>query len=283
MGRIELNVALLVLVVVFIGVPGCASTSPSSTSSDTATLLERAHESYLKGVGRKGQSEPAQLKQARRHAETYLDRHPDGQHAAEAWYRIAQVEFHREHYNNVIEATDNGLGKVRRPEIRAALLLLNGKANAASGNGKQALEAFRSARKRIASNPSAADWINQAELNYHFAGALTRTGAFQTSKDVLESVKNRYPDTEYGQKAREKLPFFRSFFSVQVGLFSEEDNALTMKRKLERDGVDAYILSARSDGRALYSVRTGKYDAYEDARSMKKRLERQGINAIVKP
>jgi tetratricopeptide (TPR) repeat protein len=284
MERTGLNSVILVLFAVLIGVTGCASSTPSSASgSDTANLLQRAHKSYLKGVSADGQGDAEQLKQARRYAETYLDRRPDGKHVAEAWYRIGQVEFHRKNYNNVIQATDNGLDAVRQPHIRVALLVLNGKAKASAGDAEQALDAFQASKEFIESNPSAADWINAAELDYHLAGALTRTASFQRAKDVYKTLQDTYPETEYGQRARDKLSFFRTFFSVQVGLFSEENNAISMKRTLERDGVDAYILSARTDGGSRYSVRTGKYDRYEDARRMKQRLERQGIEAIVKP
>ncbi len=284
MGRIARNVANLVLVVVVMGVSGCASTSSSTPSgSSSPPLLQRAHKSYLTGIREGGQGRSEQLKQARRYAETYLNRHPDGAHVAEAWYRIGQVEFHRQNYDNVIQATENGLEAVRRPVVRAALLMLNGKASAAGGNPRSALERFEEAKEFISSDPSASDWINKAELEYHHAGALVRTASFQRAKTIYQTLQNTYPDTEFGQRAKKKLPFFREFFSVQVGLFSEEDNAINMRRKLERDGMNAYILSAKSDGRMQYSVRTGKYDTFEEAKRMSQRLERQGIEAIVKP
>ncbi len=63
-------------------------------------------------------------------------------------------------------------------------------------------------------------------------------------------------------------------FSVQIGAFSQLDNAVRLEQSLTRHGVDAYYFLHES---GLYKVRFGNHEQYADARSEAERLQSQGI------
>ncbi len=262
---------------------GCATSSVDQGSADELpSLLERAQKSYLQGVGEKNKDEE-KLKQARRYAEKYLDGTPDGAHADRAWYRIAQVEFHRTNYRNVLQAVENGLRRTEQPEVRAALQFMKGKAYGALDRENRALTAYRKARELIESSPSAIGLINRVELDYLISGMLARSGEFDRARDRYRSVIETYPDTVYAKNARDRLRFMKDYFSVQLGVFENQKNAVSLQQDLQKEGFDAYILSDSEGGSTIYSVRLGRYDTLKQARNLKQRLGRNGWNAIVKP
>jgi cell wall-associated NlpC family hydrolase len=66
----------------------------------------------------------------------------------------------------------------------------------------------------------------------------------------------------------------RMGFSIQVGAFSELDNAVGLEQSLQRQGLDAYYFRHPS---GLYKVRFSDHNSYRAARSEAERLQRQGI------
>ncbi|WP_022851966.1 C40 family peptidase [Limisalsivibrio acetivorans] len=69
------------------------------------------------------------------------------------------------------------------------------------------------------------------------------------------------------------IPIENMKYSVQVGAFSVQGNAVNFADSLERSGIDAYFFLHDS---GLYKVRFGNYSSYDAARSHAERLNRQG-------
>ncbi len=63
-------------------------------------------------------------------------------------------------------------------------------------------------------------------------------------------------------------------FSIQVGAFSQVQNAARLERVLDGKGLDAYYFRAPS---GLFKVRFGNHANYAAARSSAERLKRQGV------
>ncbi len=63
-------------------------------------------------------------------------------------------------------------------------------------------------------------------------------------------------------------------YSVQVGAFSNLDNAVRLERQLETRGIDAYYFLHDS---GLYKVRFGNYTDYQPARAEAERLQGAGL------
>jgi cell wall-associated NlpC family hydrolase len=86
-------------------------------------------------------------------------------------------------------------------------------------------------------------------------------------------------------KARSQIyaPPMKMGFSVQVGAFSQVDNAIRLTRKLEKQGLDAFYF-AHSSG--LYKVRFGNYLTQSKAMFEARRLQQLGmidVFYVVKP
>ena len=63
-------------------------------------------------------------------------------------------------------------------------------------------------------------------------------------------------------------------YTVQVGAFSNLDNAVRLERQLGARGIDAYYFLHDS---GLYKVRFGNYADYQPARSEAERLQKAGL------
>jgi cell wall-associated NlpC family hydrolase len=85
-------------------------------------------------------------------------------------------------------------------------------------------------------------------------------GSLLETADDLESQSNR--------------PLEEMKFSVQVGAFSQLENAVRLEQALKEQGVDAYYFRDES---GLYKVRFGNHDNYQAARSEAETFQRQGV------
>ena len=63
-------------------------------------------------------------------------------------------------------------------------------------------------------------------------------------------------------------------FSIQVGAFTQLNNAVYLEQSLARQGVDAYYFKHES---GLYKVRFGNHSSYQEARDEAERLQQQGV------
>jgi len=79
---------------------------------------------------------------------------------------------------------------------------------------------------------------------------------------------------EESQAAQSSKPLARIGHTVQVGAFSNLDNAVRLERQLAARGVDAYYF--RHDT-GLYKVRFGNYIEYQSARKAAEQLQTSGI------
>jgi hypothetical protein len=94
----------------------------------------------------------------------------------------------------------------------------------------------------------------------------------RTSADPIASLLVEAPaETGSGVSARS---LEQIGYTVQVGAFSNLDNAVRLERNLEKRGIDAYYFLHES---GLYKVRFGNYTKYGPARSEAERLQRAGL------
>lgn len=70
------------------------------------------------------------------------------------------------------------------------------------------------------------------------------------------------------------IPLEKMGYSIQVGAFSNLDNAVRLEQLLESRGIDAYYFRHES---GLYKVRFGNHAAYDPARNEAQQLQAQGL------
>ena len=79
-----------------------------------------------------------------------------------------------------------------------------------------------------------------------------------------DAPESRTPDTHLQKMG----------YAIQVGAFSNLDNAVRLEQLLESRGIDAYYFRHET---GLYKVRFGNHAAYDPARSEAERLQSQGL------
>jgi hypothetical protein len=73
---------------------------------------------------------------------------------------------------------------------------------------------------------------------------------------------------------QDALPLQKMGYSIQVGAFSNLDNAVRLEQALEARGIDAYYFRHES---GLYKVRFGNHASYQPARDEAEHLQAQGL------
>lgn len=97
--------------------------------------------------------------------------------------------------------------------------------------------------------------------------------------DVLEGKKSL---NESGQQATApKKVVENSKIFLQVGAYSNSDEANNMKARLILMDIDSKIISADANGKILNKVIVGPFPSAEDARKAQSAMQEQGISAII--
>ena len=87
--------------------------------------------------------------------------------------------------------------------------------------------------------------------------------------DPIGALLDDAPDDQ-----QQDAPLQKMGYSIQVGAFSNLDNAVRLEQVLESRGIDAYYFRHES---GLYKVRFGNHATYKPARSDAERLQAQGL------
>jgi len=87
--------------------------------------------------------------------------------------------------------------------------------------------------------------------------------------DPIGALLDEAPDDQ-----KQDAPLQKMGYSIQVGAFSNLDNAVRLEQVLESRGIDAYYFRHES---GLYKVRFGNHATYNPARSDAERLQAQGL------
>jgi len=70
-------------------------------------------------------------------------------------------------------------------------------------------------------------------------------------------------------------------FTVQLGAFTDRDNAENLKAAITLERGDAYIMRVKISGRTFYRVRVGKFSSKEKAIKTAKKLAYEGFEVVV--
>lgn len=126
--------------------------------------------------------------------------------------------------------------------------------------------------------------------------AMTELGREAEAKYYLDKVRTEFPFSFEARLAVEALPRQAEAacepakayagdhdYYVQVGFFSEKDNAEKLCEKLVRQGFDAYILKSTDDYKTRYRVKVGRLGSSQEALQLEKKLKRAGYSTKVCP
>ena len=89
------------------------------------------------------------------------------------------------------------------------------------------------------------------------------------SEDPIAELLNESPSDQQQAPSLQKMGY-----SIQVGAFTNLDNAVRLEQSLEARGIDAYYFRHES---GLYKVRFGNHASYQPARDEAESLQAQGL------
>lgn len=121
-----------------------------------------------------------------------------------------------------------------------------------------------------------------ATVYFRLAEINARLGRKEEFKKYLEKLKKEFPESFEAKDAR-RLSANDEFYSVQVGAFTDYDNAEKFITQLEAKGYKVHSVLCMLSGKKLCRVRVGQYRTMDEAKSLKKRLESDGYFAKILP
>lgn len=110
-----------------------------------------------------------------------------------------------------------------------------------------------------------------------------KTGNWQEAKKYFRMIKDRYPLSLEAKETDKFVYENEYFFTVQIGTFTNQNNALKLKEKLKVKNYDSYIAELSLPQNKLYRVRVGKFKNRQEAEVISDALEKDGYPAKIYP
>ncbi|PIU41040.1 MAG: hypothetical protein COS99_06805 [Candidatus Omnitrophica bacterium CG07_land_8_20_14_0_80_42_15] len=112
-----------------------------------------------------------------------------------------------------------------------------------------------------------------------------KMGRWEESKFYFDRIKKDFPLSFEASLAPSTSSSNGEnfFFSVQLGVFNNLDNAKKLKKDLEDKGYFPYIVEVKSEGETSYRLRVGKLKSKTEAESLASELKKKGFDTKVCP
>ena len=121
----------------------------------------------------------------------------------------------------------------------------------------------------------------QARLR--LAQVQRKLGLWNESRATLQALMAQAPNSLEAAQAGNLLQAEDFFFSVQVGAFATQTNAVRLKEELQRRGYEAAISLTAMQGKEFHRVRVGQFARREEAEGEADRLKKEGFPGKVVP
>ena len=119
-------------------------------------------------------------------------------------------------------------------------------------------------------------------LYWRLSLSLSKLDQISQAQEYLLILQREYPESFESIKGNQ-LFNQGSFYTVQVGAFSDRNNAIRLKDKLLNQGYSAYVEEFADDEAITHRVRAGKLKSRQEAISLQDRLIRQDYPAKIFP
>ena len=100
---------------------------------------------------------------------------------------------------------------------------------------------------------------------------------------ALGRLVSQYPASPWRAQAQELLQRRLSYYCVQVGAFSSEQNARRLAGELKRRGYESEISEGTMQGKTFYRVRVGRFGSRPEAEAELQRLRQEGFPGRIFP
>ena len=109
-----------------------------------------------------------------------------------------------------------------------------------------------------------------------------KEGRWSQKRAYMDELKNKFPQSAEARYL-EILQKYEDYFTIQVGAFTDEGNAVSVKEDLLGKGFSAYLLNERGAAGMLCKVRVGKYSDRKAAKRTAEQLMNEGYPARIIP
>lgn len=122
----------------------------------------------------------------------------------------------------------------------------------------------------------------RATLYFRLAEIYLKQGREQEYKTYFDKLQKEYP-LSFEAKDSLRLRGQDSGFTVQVGAFTNYENAEKFISRLKEQGYEVYSVLCMLSGKKLCRIRIGHYKSEEEAQEVKRKLLKDGYFAKVFP
>ena len=123
----------------------------------------------------------------------------------------------------------------------------------------------------------------RGNIYYKLAQSYLKTGSWRNSKTYFKKVKKDYPLSFESYLAKGILDENVFYFTVQVGSFTDRNNAKKLSYKLKKKNYPVYINEKQVNRLTFYRVRVGEFDTREEADMLQIRLKGEGLPTRIYP
>ncbi|MFC1712463.1 SPOR domain-containing protein [Candidatus Poribacteria bacterium] len=110
---------------------------------------------------------------------------------------------------------------------------------------------------------------------------LEQTNGVEAAQQSYEMIVTKYPYTPEAQLARFHLQNLPKY-AIQLGAFSQKQNALSLVNQLKAIGYDAYVATSAGTDKSLHKVRIGRFSSRNAAEKVALELtKRTGFSAMI--
>jgi tetratricopeptide (TPR) repeat protein len=121
-----------------------------------------------------------------------------------------------------------------------------------------------------------------ATLYFRLSEVNLKLGDKTEYKKYFDRLQHEFP-LSFEAKDAERLTLHEEFYTVQVGAFTNYDNAERFVKRLKAKGYDVYSVLCMLSGKKLCRIRVGKFKTLEEAQEVKRKLEKDGYFAKIFP
>jgi len=122
----------------------------------------------------------------------------------------------------------------------------------------------------------------KAQLYYRISQCAYKTGNTLEAEEYSSRLKKEFPLNIESELATDLNPP-ASFYTVQVGCFSNKQNAQNLTQRLIKNNYPAYIEELNSLEKTVYRVRVGKFKLLKEAEVLRDKLSREGYPTKIYP
>jgi tetratricopeptide (TPR) repeat protein len=213
--------------------------------------------------------------------ETLMANSRHAQEDDELYYLLAVCYLKEGNYLRASDIFDIIIKEFRNSRFREEALLGEGDTYYLRGDYQKAEEYYH----RILRENSRARL--KAQVYSRLSESGFKRGDTPQGKGYEEKLTQEFPLNIEAHASRDicsLLDFSKEpYYSVQVGCFSNKQNASNITAELKALGYDAFINESRSEGTTAYRVKVGKFKDRSDAALLQKKLTAQGYPTRLSP